>query len=310
MGIPHVDVLLFVGVAVAWAIYLIPKAIQHHEQATRDRAVDRFSDRLRVLARREPTSARQASLVVSGSSPVATTTPTRVAASPAAEVSPSATRATVTVQTVSGAPTPTAPGSSPVEIRAAQARRQRQAAQRATRRRRRVLGLLLLALAVVAGVAAGGVVSWWYAAIPGGLLVAWLAACRVMVKGERAARRRPPRAVPASDAEAAPAEAVLDMDETTEIARVATTEPGMWDPVPVTLPTYVDKPAAARTVRGIDLGSDGVWTSGHTQADTALARRADAEAAAARATGSRTSGSRADGGQDAEGEQRAAGAAG
>ncbi len=296
MGIPHVDVLLFVGVAVAWAIYLIPKAIQHHEQATRDRAVDRFSDRLRVLARREPTSARQASLVVSGSSSVSTSTPTRVAASSSAPAS-----------TVTAAPTPSAPGSSPVEIRAAQARRQRQAAQRATRRRRRVLGLLLLALAGVAGVAAGGVISWWYAAIPGGLLVAWLVACRVMVKGERAARRRPPRAVPASEDEAAPAEAVLDMDETTEIARVAATEPGMWDPVPVTLPTYVDKPAAARTVRGIDLGSDGVWTSGNTQADTALARRADAEAAAARAAGA-SSGREA--GPDTDGEQRAAGAAG
>ncbi len=292
MGIPHVDVLLFVGVAVAWAIYLIPKAIQHHEQATRDRAVDRFSDRLRVLARREPTSARSSSLVVSGNSPVATTTPTRVAG------------ASTAVATVTGPPTPTAPGSSPVEIRAVQARRQRQAAQRATRRRRRVLGLLLLALAGVAGVAAGGQISWWYAAVPGGLLVAWLVACRVMVKGERAARRRLPRALPLAEGEATPASPALALDETTEIARVTDTEPGMWDPVPVTLPTYVDKPAAVRTVHGIDLGSEGVWTSGNTQADTALARRADAEAAAARASGAR------DAGRDTDGEQRAAGAAG
>ncbi len=255
-----------------------------------------------MLARREPTSARESSLVVSGSSPVATTKPTttRVTAS----------TAVATAQP----PTPTAPGSSPVEIRAAQARRQRQAAQRATRRRRRVLGLLLLALAGVAGFAAGGQISWWYAAVPGGLLVAWLVACRVMVKGELAARRRSPRAETLAEGEATPASPALALDETTEIARVAGTEPGMWDPVPVTLPTYVDKPAAARTVRGIDLGSEGVWTSGHTQADTALARRADAEAAAARASGARTSGARASGardeGRDADGEQRAAGAAG
>ena len=45
----------------------------------------------------------------------------------------------------------------------------------------------------------------------------------------------------------------------------------------MTLPTYVTKaPAARRTVRTIDLDDTGVWTSGRTQADSALAREADA----------------------------------
>jgi hypothetical protein len=44
----------------------------------------------------------------------------------------------------------------------------------------------------------------------------------------------------------------------------------------VTLPTYVSKPAARRTVRTIDLDSTGVWTSGRTEADSALAREAEA----------------------------------
>ncbi|MEZ5091689.1 hypothetical protein [Nocardioides sp.] len=296
MGIPHVDVLLFVGVAVAWAIYLIPKAIQHHEQATKDRSVDRFSDRLRVLARREPTSSRAAALVVSGKA----SAPAEDSAEDSAAVSAAAAPATAATVAAQVPPTRPALGASPVEVRAAQARRQRQAAQRATRRRRRVLGLLLLALAAVAGGAATGSLAWGYVGIPGGLLAAWLVACRLMVKGERAARRRPPRAVPAPAETPAVADE-LDMDETTEIARVAAAEPGMWDPVPVTLPTYVDKPAATRTVRGIDLGAEGVWTSGRTEADAALARRADAEAAAARAA------CEAD---DASGGQRAAGAAG
>ena len=40
--------------------------------------------------------------------------------------------------------------------------------------------------------------------------------------------------------------------------------------MPVTLPTYVGKPAAERrTVRTIDLDSTGVWTSGRTEADAA-----------------------------------------
>ena len=52
--------------------------------------------------------------------------------------------------------------------------------------------------------------------------------------------------------------------------------------MPVTLPTYVTKPAATRrTVRTIDLDSTGVWTSGRTDADSQIAREAD-EAAAAR----------------------------
>ena len=44
----------------------------------------------------------------------------------------------------------------------------------------------------------------------------------------------------------------------------------------MTLPTYVSKPAAARrTVRTIDLDSTGVWSSGRSESDSALAREAD-----------------------------------
>ena len=61
----------------------------------------------------------------------------------------------------------------------------------------------------------------------------------------------------------------------------AVTDPSLWDPMPVTLPTYVAKPAAApRSVRTIDLDSTGVWTSGRTDADAQLAREADAAAKA------------------------------
>ena len=60
-------------------------------------------------------------------------------------------------------------------------------------------------------------------------------------------------------------------------------DPAMWDPVPVTLPTYVSKPVATRSVRTIDLDSTGVWTSGRTEADAALAREADEAARAERA---------------------------
>ena len=57
----------------------------------------------------------------------------------------------------------------------------------------------------------------------------------------------------------------------------------LWDPVPVTLPTYVPKPAARRrTVRTIDLDATGVWTSGNTAGDSQLAREAEQADKAAR----------------------------
>ena len=74
----------------------------------------------------------------------------------------------------------------------------------------------------------------------------------------------------------------------TAIATVAPAEAadaeGLWDPVPVTLPTYVSKPAARRSVRTIDLDSTGVWTSGRSEADSALAREAEAADRARRRT--------------------------
>ena len=59
----------------------------------------------------------------------------------------------------------------------------------------------------------------------------------------------------------------------------AVVDPTLWDPMPVTLPTYVTKPAARRTVRTIDLDSTGVWSSGRNDADSELAREADAQRA-------------------------------
>ena len=82
--------LIFVALAVAWAVYLIPKALKHHDDVVRSRSVDRFSHTMRVLARREPVSRRDARLVVApgraASAPVVTTKgvpPSRDARQPA-----------------------------------------------------------------------------------------------------------------------------------------------------------------------------------------------------------------------------------
>jgi len=244
--------LIFVALAVAWAAYLIPKALQHHEEVVRSRSVDRFSHRMRVLARREPVNGRNARLVV---------TPGRAAAPPV-------------VTTKGSAPAPT--------------HARREAFARAARRRRRVLGVLVLITAAVVGVASFSLIRWWYVALPVGALVAWLVACRLMVRGERGLSRG--RVVAEAEAEPdavdVPHAGDSWLEDTQASAPVVDVpiDPEAWDPLPVTLPTYVSKPAAARrTVRTIDLDSTGVWSSGRSESDTALAREADDADRAARA---------------------------
>ncbi|MCW2792307.1 MAG: hypothetical protein JWO76_1405, partial [Nocardioides sp.] len=160
----------------------------------------------------------------------------------------------------------------------------------AARRRRNVLATILLANIVVLALAAFGVVAWGYAAIPGTLLVAWLVACRLMVKRERSVRvpvSRVPVATPeptvaatAGEPEdldgADPSADTSTMAVTMPAATAAAVDPTLWDPVPVTLPTYVTKPAATRrTVRTIDLDDTGVWTSGRSESDSRIARDAE-----------------------------------
>ena len=259
--------LIFVALAVAWAVYLIPKAVRHHDEVASSRSVDRFSSTMRVLARREPVSKRDVRLVV---------TPGRATSG-----------AEVTVKPSAAAPTP------------AQLRARREAAKRATKRRRRVLGLLVLANVVVATLAYLQVVEWVWQAVPAGLVVVWLVLCRVMVKSER--RSLVPVAVSTDqpEADADPTDVPDDyavernrqgFDEVAASAETSTmpavADGTLWDPLPVTLPTYVTKPAAARrTVRTIELGEPGAWTSGRTEETSALAREADAAAASARDAG-------------------------
>ncbi|MBA2955820.1 hypothetical protein GON03_15905 [Nocardioides sp. MAH-18] len=248
--------LIFVALAVAWAAYLLPLALKHHHEVARSRTVDRFSHTMRVLARRDAVDKKGTTLVTPQPAPAAETTEP---------------------------PAPT-----PAHLQA-----RRAAAKRATKRRRNVLALLLVANVTLVALAAFAVVAWPYAAIPAGLLVAWLVACRLMVKGERKALR-PAARMPAEPAEPEQGEQVevpagpseeddaIDPMVDTSAGISAIVDPAMWDPVPVTLPTYVGKPTATRSVRTIDLDATGVWTSGRTDADAQIAREADKADKAAR----------------------------
>ncbi|GAB2873872.1 divisome protein SepX/GlpR [Nocardioides pacificus] len=267
---------IFVALAVAWAVYLVPKALKHHDEAVRTRSVDRFSHTMRVLARREPAGVQADQAA----------TPGRVPSAPV-------------VETVAVRPTP------------AQVKARREASRRATQRRRRVLGAVLALNLLAVGLSASALISWWYVALPAGLLVVWLVACRVMVKSERRPFVAPVvthvaevneetgeiELVPTSfevarneqgfDEVAAEAETSISM-------AAATVDPTLWDPLPVTLPTYVTKaPAARRSVRTIDLDSTGVWSSGHAEGDSRIAREADEAAQAARSSRGGEAGRRA-----------------
>jgi hypothetical protein len=233
--------IIFVVLALAWAVYLIPKALKHHDEVARTRSIDRFSTAMRVLARREP--------------------------EPAVPVEPA-------VRRTSG----------------------RAAARAAARRRRRILLSLVFAGLVVGGLAAFVIVPWWSVSIPAALTLLYLVLCRTQVRRERdvswdralaAAADAEPGREPAAAAyeELDPFEDTITIPVAVVDAVAVPTEDGgsLWDPLPVTLPTYVGKPTARRTVQTIDLSAADTWTSGRTDEDAQLV--AEAAAASAESAG-------------------------
>jgi hypothetical protein len=145
-----------------------------------------------------------------------------------------------------------------------------------------------------------GALPPWSPAIPGGMIVVFLVLARVLVRRERAAwdadvrRIRDGAALEAAhptddlpqetDADGtpvvSPTEVTAAFDRGLLRQAVATTDSAsLWDPLPVTLPTYVGKARATRSVRTIDLRDPSVSSSGRSEADSALV--AEAEAAAA-----------------------------
>jgi hypothetical protein len=277
--------IIFVLLALVWAVFLIPKALRHSDEAARTRAIDRFSGATRVVARREPATGTDTRLVV----------PPRVARRAASA--------------------PAAAVEQPTRARVAP---RRTAARVAARRRRRILAFLLLCVAGVVGAAATGRLGWSWVAVPTALLLAFLVLCRILVRREVA--HRPPARRPAATAPEVPADEVDTVEVQAEVEvlseervdeqtfdeqrvdeqgvaefddaedtmglsvaalQAALGSPpapqgtsSLWDPLPVTLPTYVTKPKARRTVRTIDLGEPGTWTSGRTVEDAEIAARA------------------------------------
>jgi hypothetical protein len=252
--------LIVAFVVAIWAAYFVPLVLRRYDEASTSSSLEDLSPLSRVIT---PPSA--------ASEEAKTPEPTPAVDEPTSETDAD-----------------TAPPPRP--------RVSASAARRAARRRRRTLLTLLAATAIVGGLVGFRVVPIWSIAIPVGLVLAWLVACRVQVRHERgiARKKRPAKASKSESTDQTDDEATVvvsgqaedvnparrhvmestplevdALDEQLVIAApsVATTGELVWDPLPVTIPTYVTKPRAGRTVRTIDFAQPGAWTSGHVEGE-------------------------------------------
>ena len=225
--------LIFAGIAIAWLAYLVPHFVRRRdgEPDVEHETVDPFSDSVRILRH--------------GTAPLLDQDLTELREF---EVS------------------------TPVTRRAAIADLRRLERVAASRRRRVLSGLFAILCAVIS-VCSMSWLPWWTVAVPGGLVLLFVVVSRVSVRAMRrdldaryvAISRgsdektvlisRKDSAAEAKDKKAKKGKKVKDDAS-------ADSKPGLWDPLPITVPTYVSTPLAPRTVRTIDLSAPDVTSSG------------------------------------------------
>ncbi|MFC6162780.1 divisome protein SepX/GlpR [Kribbella jiaozuonensis] len=227
--------LIYVAIVAAWAAYLVPMWLKRGDEARRQPVVPSSAE-ARVLSR-----------------------------------DPSRPRYVVRPPGATAADDPSPP--------------QRYVPNRARRvaamRRRRVLSILTLSLLSVVALAGLAMVPWWSVAIPGAFILGFVVLTRVQLRRQartraRIAAERRTRIQAQHDRGPAGKPAPSPDEEMTIEVKLpeapAPAKPaekpaaeGLWDPVPVTLPTYVLKEKAPdRTVRTISLTDDEVFSSART----------------------------------------------
>ncbi|WP_329002957.1 hypothetical protein OHA18_07075 [Kribbella sp. NBC_00709] len=227
--------LIYVAIVAAWAAYLVPMWLKRGDEARRQPVVPSSAE-ARVLSR-DPSRPRYV-------------------------VRPAGT-------TAADDPSP------PKRYVPNRARRV------AAMRRRRVLSILTLSLLSVVALAGLAMLPWWTVAIPGASILGFVVLTRVQLRRQARTRARiaaQRRTHSQSRHDRGPAGKPApspDEEMTIEVKLPATPAPaepkekpaaeGLWDPVPVTLPTYVLKEKAPdRTVRTISLTDDEVFSSART----------------------------------------------
>ncbi len=274
--------LIYVAIVAAWAAYLVPMLLKRNDEASRRRSAEKYSSsEARVLSRADGSRARY---VVRPAGTVAGTS--AVAGAGGSAGGSSGSGGASGAAGASGADG--AADAKPPPARYVPNRARRVAAMR----RRRVLSILTLSLLSVVALAGLEILLWWSVAIPAGLIVFFVVLTRIQLRrqardraaltAERRARAearhdRGPSAAPSSpDNEMTvevklPTAAAESAAETKQAA--PTSSEALWDPVPVTLPTYVLKEKAPdRTVRTINLSGPEVFSSARLpepDADTA-----------------------------------------
>jgi hypothetical protein len=280
---------IYAAIVVAWAAYLVPLALRRHDEAARSRSIERFSSAMRVLARRGATS-RGRSVVTPKRDLRRLLPPDRAAADAQSKAGPPSARP------------------NRAALRAAAARRRRvlcvllalTAVVGALSAFALVplwssavpLGLVVVFLVVARRQVRRASEDYWVeasAAEPPSNVVRRSA---TRVEASHGAPKqsepadRPAEGVDADHeptvtltAEELAAAAAAGLDEERVLAVAMTTSDGgsLWDPLPVTLPTYVDKPVARRSVRTIELDGEGVFSAGHDGADAAPGSEASSD---------------------------------
>jgi hypothetical protein len=268
---------IYGAIVVVWAAYLVPLALRRHDEASRGRSIARFSSAMRVLARRGASGTAAAS------------------ANARMVITPKPKGPDVI------APEPVA-GPAQVLVRP---RPNREAERAAAARRRQVLSVLIGLTTVIVLTSLVGLTPWWSALVPVALIVAFLVVARRSVRQANeaywvaaAAAPEPSSVVVRRAAARVDASRPVDDDEPTVTLTAAerkqaagveaaeehavavaleTPEGGsLWDPLPVTLPTYVGAPVAKRTFRTIEIGDADTWSSGHSKEDSAAVAAAAA----------------------------------
>lgn len=213
--------LIFAILVVGWLAYLIPWLASRRDHVEDEVVADRFADSMTIIKR--------------SSDPFATESD-----DPDLEVSTPLTRA-----------------AGIHEIRASH--------RLAARRRLRVVLTLLATTLLATGVFAlqpvpAVHVPWWVPVVPAGLLVLFLVVARFSVVSlNKALDRRMAQLTSGWENETIALDLGTghsprdDAEHSIELSGPIEPAGSLWDPIPVTAPTYVSKPMVPRTVRTIDL---------------------------------------------------------
>jgi hypothetical protein len=213
--------LIYAAIAFAWLAYLIPNYLRRKEDTSQPQSDpnDRFSDSVRIIR--------------SGSAPLLDQD---LVVMPEVEVS------------------------TPLTRRAA-IRELRRLEQTAALRRRRVLLVLMILLTAAVVAWAMHYVPWWVIAIPAGMVVTFFGVSRFTVAAmhhQLDDRFQRIRAGSEESTVVLNRRQIADLisgAESADAQKPARKSGGLWDPLPITMPTYVSKPLAPRTVRTIDLSA-------------------------------------------------------